>query len=145
MHKLPRVVLDTNVFVSGLINPHGQPAQVLFAHERDEITLLVTPALMSEIGQVLRRPAIQRRHGLSDSQLSTLLLRIIGSAEVVTPHADLPITCRDPKDDKFLAAALGGRADYLLTGDDDLLSLDGMPELGALRIVTVRAFLDSFA
>lgn len=145
MQAPPRVVIDTNVFVSGLINPHGLSAQVLFAQERGALALLVAPALMSEVGQVLRRPVIQRRHGLSDSQLSPLLRRIIGSAEVVAPLVDLPITCRDPKDDRFLAAALGGHAEYLLTGDDDLLSLNGAPELGALQIITVRAFLDLVA
>lgn len=48
---------------------------------------------------------------------------------------------RDPKDVMILASALSGRAHYIVTGDDDLLSLDGAPALGALRIVTVRDFL----
>lgn len=144
MQAPTRVVIDTNVFVSGLINPHGQPAQILFARERGMLTLLIAPALMSEVGQVLRQPIIQRKHGLSDSQLSRLLLRIIRSAEVVPLLADLPITCRDPKDDKFLAAALGGNAEYVLTGDEESLSRNGAPEVITLQIITVSDFLDRF-
>jgi putative PIN family toxin of toxin-antitoxin system len=145
MQTPPRVILDTNVFVSGLINPHRQPAQVLSAYENGALTLLLVPALVSELGRVLRRPAIQCRHGLSESQLSGFLLRIISSADVVSPLADLPITVRDPKDEMFLAAALGGHADYILTGDADLLSLNGASELGTLQIVTVSAFLDTLS
>ena len=57
------------------------------------------------------------------------------------PRDALPIHCRDPKDDPVLACALGGHADYIVTGDADLLELAGHPDLGALRILTPRVFL----
>ncbi len=117
MQRPPRVVIDTSIFVSGLINPHGQPARVLFAQEHGQIHLLTAPALMSEVGQVLRRPHIQARHRLSDTRLSAFLLRVLTSSEVVTPLTDLPLTSRDPKDDMFLAVALGGAAEYLVNRD----------------------------
>jgi predicted nucleic acid-binding protein len=60
----------------------------------------------------------------------------------VTPRRRLPVHIRDPKDERVLAAALGGRADYLVTGDDDLLVLNGDPRIRTLKIVTVREFLD---
>ena len=58
---------------------------------------------------------------------------------VLTPT--LPIPVRDPKDEKILAAAIGGRAAFLVTGDKDLLVLRGHPDLGVLRIVTAVEFL----
>ena len=61
------------------------------------------------------------------------------------PLAVLPVHCRDPKDDMVLACALGAQAAYLVTGDADLLALDGDPALGRLRIVTPRQFLALFA
>ncbi len=145
MQRPPRVVIDTNIFVSGLINPHGQPARVLFAQEHGQIHLLTAPALMSEVGQVLRRPHIQARHRLSDTRLSAFLLRVLTSSEVVTPLTDLPLTSRDPKDDMFLAVALGGAAEYLVSRDDDLLSLRDASELGTLQIVTPAELLDFLA
>ncbi len=53
------------------------------------------------------------------------------SAITPLPLAALPVHCRDPKDDPSLAAALGGNADYIVTGDADLLVLDGHSTLGA--------------
>ena len=58
-----------------------------------------------------------------------------------SPVCTLPVHVRDPKDAKILALALGGNADYLVTGDDDLLVLNGDPRLGKLQIVTVHTFL----
>lgn len=97
---------------------------------------------MSEVGQVLRRPHIQARHRLSDTRLSAFLLRVLTSSEVVTPLTDLPLTSRDPKDDMFLAVALGGAAEYLVSQDDDLLSLRDASELGTLQILTPAELLD---
>jgi PIN domain len=57
------------------------------------------------------------------------------------PLSQLPLHSRDKKDDKFLACALGGNCDYLVTEDDDLLVLNGKPELGKIQIGTAYEFL----
>lgn len=59
------------------------------------------------------------------------------------PIEAVPVTVRDTKDIHLRAAALGGNADYLITGDDDLLVLNGDPALGRLRIVTVRTYFNA--
>ncbi len=59
----------------------------------------------------------------------------------VIPAETLPVTVRDPKDIHLLAAAVGGHADYLIMGDEDLLVLDGTPALSPLQILTVRMYL----
>jgi predicted nucleic acid-binding protein len=63
------------------------------------------------------------------------------ATERVTPLDSLPLHSRDPKDDKLLALALGGNADYLITGDQDLLVLNDNPGLENLRIITAAVFL----
>jgi hypothetical protein len=118
----PRAVLDTNVIVSGLISPQGFPAAILKAFRSGRFTLLSSPPVNEEIIEVLNRPRIRDRYGLGDRifDVSFILWEL---AELVIDLPDVRV-CSDPKDDKFLATAIGGRADYLVTGDvGDLLYL----------------------
>jgi putative PIN family toxin of toxin-antitoxin system len=94
------------------------------------------------VQEVLSRPEIARRYNLSDEAKAHLLFLIDTLALQAPLRQRLPIHVRDPKDDHLLAAALGGKADYLVTGDADLLTLDRDPKLPNLRILSVRSFLD---
>jgi hypothetical protein len=71
--------------------------------------------------------------------------RMRAEGERVEPTGTIPVAVRDPEDVHLLAAALGGNAAYLVTGDADLPILNGDPALGPLRIVAARAFLDALA
>ena len=118
----PRVVLDTNVFVSGLINPHGPPAAILRALRAKQFTLVSSPPINEEIIEVLNRPHLRDRYGLG-GRIFDVAFILWGVAELVTNPPEVRV-CSDPDDDKFLAAAVGGRADYLVSGDvGDLLQL----------------------
>jgi putative PIN family toxin of toxin-antitoxin system len=135
----PRAVLDTNVFVSGLISPKGPPARILMALRSARFTLVSSPPVNEEIIEVLSRPTIRDRYGLGD--------RIFDVSFILWEVADLVINLpnvqvsSDPDDDKFLATAVAGRADYLVTGDvGDLLSLR---EYKGVRIVSPREFVSS--
>lgn len=133
----PRAVVDTNVFVSGLINPAGKPAAILKALRSRRFTLVSSPPINEEIIEVLNRPRIRDRYGLGERifDVSFILWEV---AELVI---DLPSVrvCSDPDDDKFLATAMGGRADYLVTGDvGDLLPLG---EYKGVAIVSPRYFV----
>ena len=141
--KAPRVVLDTNVFVSAFINRTGAPARVLEAWHDGRFTLVTTEPLVEEFAGVLRRPLFRTRYGITDAEAVTLVNLVLHRGVLVTPRRRLRIRSRDPKDDRLLAAAAGGRADYLVTGDLDLLELRGEPALGTTDIVTPRAFLES--
>jgi putative PIN family toxin of toxin-antitoxin system len=141
MQAKPRVVLDTNLFISGLISPTGTPHQLLRLWEEEQITLLTSAELISEVARVLQRPAIRQKYHLDDKRISALVTSLSQATESVTPQTSLPVHSRDPKDDKLLALALGGNADYLITGDNDLLVLDGDPALEHLRIITAALFL----
>jgi putative PIN family toxin of toxin-antitoxin system len=141
--KPPRVVLDTNLFVSALISPTGTPNQLLQLWEGGRIILLTSSELLDEVDSVLHRASIQERYQLAEERIERLLTRLRLTAEWVMPlNRPLPLHSRDPKDDKLLALALGGNADYLITGDQDLLDLDGEPALENLPIITATAFLE---
>jgi hypothetical protein len=132
----PRAVLDTNVFVSGLISPTGKPAAILRALRLGRFTVVSSPPINEEIIEVLNRPRLRDRYGLGDRifDVSFILWEV---AELVIDLPDVRV-CRDPDDDKFLAAAVGGRADYLVTGDvGDLLHLHKYKDV---TIVSPREF-----
>jgi predicted nucleic acid-binding protein len=84
---------------------------------------------------------MQVRYRVSRRDRERVLRRLDRSAEWVLPLVNLPLPVRDPKDERVLGTALAVNADYLETGDDDLLVLAGDPRLGDLTIVTVVAFL----
>jgi putative PIN family toxin of toxin-antitoxin system len=136
--KPVRATVDANLFVSGLIG-RGLPTQLLRAWQARRFRMVTARPLREEIAGVLARPKF-RRHGLTPER-SAGILDALAAADQATLLPTLPVTVRDPADAKYLACALGGQADYLVTGDEDLLVLDGLPALGALRIVTVRTFL----
>lgn len=133
----PRAVLDTNVFVSGLISPLGFPAATLKALRSGRFTLLSSPPINKGIIEVLNRPRIRDRYGLGDRifDVSFVLWEV---AELVINLPEVRV-CSDPDDDKFLATAVGGRADYLVTGDvGDLLHLR---EYKGVAIISPRDFI----
>lgn len=135
-----RVLIDTNVFISYLLNPHSAGAvQGIFkAWMEDEYTLLVPETLLDEIlVTVNSKPRLRTR--IPPEILKEFLSTIQTFSEEVPRIADpIPAVTRDPKDDYLLAYALVGRADYLVTGDDDLLVLRG--QIKELNILSPRQF-----
>jgi len=133
----PRVVLDTNVFVSALISPQRYPAAILKALRSGLFTLLASPPVNEEIIEVLNRPRIRDRYGLGERifDVSFILWEV---AELVVHLPEVQV-CSDPDDDKFRATAVGGKADFLVTGDvGDLLHLR---EYKGVAIVSPREFI----
>ncbi|MDQ3700403.1 MAG: putative toxin-antitoxin system toxin component, PIN family [Chloroflexota bacterium] len=140
-----KAVVDTNLFVSALITRSGIPNALILAWRARRFQLLMSPAIRQEISTVLRRPRMRQRYGLAEEEMSTLLQLIDRRAIPVLLSTILPVTVRDPKDEMVLAAAIAGSADYLVTGDADLLVLHGDSRLGDLQIVTPRQFLERLA
>lgn len=112
----PRVVIDTNLFVRGLMGG-SVTRPVLEAWKQKRFTLVASEALLTEIVTVLARPKFRRFFSLADV---TELVQLIGEqGEITEPTMRLEL-CRDPKDNIFLEVAVAGQCDYLVTGDDDL-------------------------
>lgn len=138
--KKPRVVVDTNLFVSGIILPRGPLAQLLNLWLKQSFILVITAKLIGELNEVLHRPKIAR-YGITEERITSIMEFVKKKSERVTPLLSLPVTVRDPKDEKVLACALGGKVDYLITGDKDLLTLKDNPTLRPLKIIKVKDFL----
>jgi uncharacterized protein len=137
-----RVLIDTNVFISYLLSPHGAGAirAIFEAWSLGEFTLLLPEALLEEIQvTVTGRPHLSSKIPLE--VLEEFVATIKAFSEEIGRITDpIPAVTRDPKDDYLLAYALVGSADYLVTGDDDLLALDGT--IQELRILSPRQFAD---
>ena len=115
-----RVVVDTNVLVSAILFRSSQPAIVLRRVLQRE-TLLTSQAIFEEWHEVLSRPKFDR---YVVEALRTEFLETILNDAVWVEIQESVIACRDPKDDKFLALAVNGQADFIVTGDRDLLVLN---------------------
>jgi uncharacterized protein len=137
----PRSVVDTNLFVSGAISPRGAPRRLLEALYDQRFHLLLSKEQYGELSEVFRRPRLRKLFRYSRDELAALFA-LVAAAPPVTPVIAIPVQVRDPKDIKILAAALGGDADYLVTGDGDLLEHRDDPRLGKLQIVTAAEFLN---
>lgn len=124
-----RIVADTNVVVSAFLWG-GIPRQVLDAVRAHEATLYTSPALLAELTEVLAREKFAPRFEATGLTPARLLDRYRALATLIEP-APLPTpVTRDPDDDPILACALAARADLIVSGDDDLLSLgdyEGIP------------------
>ena len=135
---MTRAVLDTNVWVSGLLWK-GAAHTVIQAVRDGELVCISSPALIAELAEVLSRTKfatillraqLSRNDLLADMRLMT---------EIMEP-APLPNpVCRDPDDDHVLALALAAQAEFIVSGDDDLLTLH---TFGGIAIVSPAAAIE---
>ncbi|NOZ21907.1 MAG: putative toxin-antitoxin system toxin component, PIN family [Planctomycetes bacterium] len=109
-----RIVLDTNVLVSGLLSPFGPPAEIMRMVSSGDLTLCLDARLLSEYADVLRRPKFQFEEG----KIAALLDQIEHDGLLVAP-GPLPQSLPDPDDEAFLAVAIAGDAECLVTGNLD--------------------------
>lgn len=129
-----RVVFDTNVWISTAFWRESVPARATrVARNRDKI--IMTFETLEELGIVLRRQRFDRYLDLADRL--DFLAKLSKDVIMIAPSEPIG-QCRDPKDDKFLEAAVWGNADCIVTGDADLLVLH--PFRG-IRICTPTDFL----
>lgn len=138
------VTLDTNVIVSGIILARGNPALILSLWKKHSFTLILSSDILEELKETLRRLKIAKHYDISPDRIknSTKLLR--KKSRIVLPvpiSSSIPL--RDQKDAEILGTALSGKADYLVTGDKDLLVLEGDSHIGSLHIVTPKQFFES--
>jgi putative PIN family toxin of toxin-antitoxin system len=139
-----RAVVDTNLLVSYLLT-HRPPIATLIDHPlaRDDYLLVTAPELLAELDRVLRYPKLQRYYTEKDrTRFVALVMALSELVELPTsPEGQtiIPRICRDPDDDRVIACAIAGRADVIVSGDDDLLNLE---QVGDIPILTAAQFLD---
>jgi uncharacterized protein len=127
-----RVILDTNIWVSGFAYPASVPGRILQVWRMGGLSVMLSHYILDEIAQVLPRLP---RHGLSSADIRNLVDSMVLMAEVVEPTLRAVDAVRDAKDQPILDLLVSTKADYLITGDKDLLALaDRYP------IITATAF-----
>ena len=138
MRPVPRVVLDTNVVLSALLFAQGRLARLRLAWQQASFHPLVSKATAAEFMRALTYPKFK----LTAEEQRELLADYLPYCTSIVLPAKPPRAppCRDPFDVPFLQLAVVGKADYLVTGDKDLLSLNGRIRC---PVVTAEALLTS--
>jgi len=130
----PRIVIDNNALVSRLLLPSSVPARAV-RKAVETAQILVTDATLMELAEVLSRPKFDPYVSVGERQEFLRLLTRVGEMVVVTLKVKV---CRDPKDDAVLEAAVNGRANLIVTGDKDLLTLH---EFHRIAVLSPSAYL----
>jgi putative PIN family toxin of toxin-antitoxin system len=130
---MKRVVLDTNIIISSVLG--GALVLILEKWDEKKFTVVVTTDVISEYFEVLNRP----KFNLKQETIDKITRYIYHFSEFVVPEEQIRFVEDDPKDDKFLEAAVSGKVDFIVSGDSHLLAIK---EFRSIPIITGREFLD---
>ena len=131
------VVLDVNQLVSSLLSTRGLQRQLIDAWRQRTFLLLLAPGGIDEVAAVLARPKIRKKYPIPPQDVDAFL-HLLRADSLLLPHTPAPGVCRDPSDDYLLVCAAAGDANYLVTGDGDLLAVG---RYRGVTILTAREFL----
>jgi uncharacterized protein len=135
-----RIVIDTNVIVSGILSRKGAPAELLNAWRERRFLLLSSSTIVAEVRTVPQYPRIYNKYHLSDDDIEQTIALLEHDALLVAGDTNVAgSVLDDPKDEMFLACALDGQADVVVSGDHHLLDLGNFRDI---PIITARQFLD---
>ena len=118
-----RVVIDTNLLITYLA--------------QGDFVMLSSPELLAELDRALSYPRLQQFYDQDTRRRFVALIAQL--SEIQDLPDEIPAISRDPDDDKFIACAIAGRADFLVSGDQDLLTLK---QVGDVRIIRARELLE---
>jgi putative PIN family toxin of toxin-antitoxin system len=135
-----RALIDTNIFIRAVIKPTGTVGPVLERLRNGEFAAIYTEPILDELLAKLALPRIREKYRIGDDDVDRLLGLLALRGEIVNPSRSVR-ACRDPEDDMFIEAALEGNAEWVVTGDGDLLTFE---KFEGVRFVTPRTFLQAF-
>ena len=115
-----RVVLDTNVLVSGFAYPGSVPGRIVATWQQGGLKVVLSHSILDEMVRVLPR---LKRIQMTPAEIRDLADGVMFLAELVEPENTTQTDLRDPADQPVLATLISAKADYLITGDKDLLAL----------------------
>ena len=131
---MTRVVIDTNVLVSALICD-GKPRRLVLKLLHEHTVILSRP-MLTELADVISRD----KFTISSSQVDRFLSSLIRMSKIVSDHNRFKVILQDPADDVVLNAAYTGRADFIVTGDRHLLTLE---QFKKTKILNVNEMLET--
>jgi putative PIN family toxin of toxin-antitoxin system len=133
-NKVSRIIIDTNLWISFLITKNFTKLdEIIFSKK---CVLVFSKELLEEFLTVAKRPKFRRF--FSSSDIEEILETIQEYAEFIEVTSKIEV-CKDPKDNFLLSLSMDGSADFLLTGDNDLLMLT---KFRKTEIITISDFLD---
>lgn len=133
-----KVVVDTNQFVSSFLSKRGASARLIRMWREGVFLLVTTPAILREVGSVLRYPRIAKITRMSPEEVDAFVALMRRRAIMVYETPPVDVVQRDPADNIFLACAAASGADYVVSGDHHLLEVGSYQNI---PIITVRELL----
>ncbi len=130
-----RVVIDTNVLVSTLIN--DGPSRKLVLNLLEEHTVIVSRRMLAELADVV----IRDKFAIKNSQVDRFLSILLKKSKIVSDTPHFKVVSEDPDDDKVLDTAYNGKADYIVTGDRHLLALKRFKRTQILTVTQMLKIL----
>jgi putative PIN family toxin of toxin-antitoxin system len=140
-----KIVLDTNVFLSGILSPNRAPAKILDLVLSGKCKLVSSPQIIQEIQQVTQYPGIiklMKRRKIRAEELADAILKILRVSAITPGAVQVQGVCPDPQDDMFLASALEGQADFIISGDQHLLNLKTYQGIQIVNPATFLALME---
>jgi len=132
--KFLKVIIDTNLWISFLITKsHSQIDNLLI---NKKIRIIFSEELLTEFFDVIQRPKLNKYFSPNDNKELLDVFDFYGDLVKVKSRIE---QCRDPKDNFLLSLAVDSKADYLLTGDNDLLEIG---QIGKTKIQTITEFTE---
>ena len=131
--------MDTNLFISALLTAKGNPARILNRWKAGYFDLVISLPILKETKRVILYPKIRKRLNWTDGEINEFLLGLAQFSFMVSGESKVDVIKDDPTDNKYLACALEGNADYIVTGDQHLLRVG---EYKGTKIISPKEFLD---
>ena len=132
-----KIVLDTNVWISGLIWG-GRPAEIITAAEDNRLSILISEEIIAEISRVLNYPKLKDAYQPTGLNREDLIETIIKIGKIVKVMKKLNVVHEHPADNKFIECAWASKANYLVSGDKHVLRINAYKKT---KILTVNDFL----
>ena len=133
-----RVVIDTNLVISGTAKSNTIPHSLLEGWRKKEFLLITSIPILSEIKEVLDRKEIQSHFFLKPEDIQDMIQALSTQTIITSGALEVDIVKDDPDDNKFIAAAIEGSASYIISGDRDLLDIG---DYEGIKIMKARNFL----
>lgn len=140
---MTRIVIDTNILVSAILTPEGNPAKILKLVLEGKLNLIISPAILEETRQVFNYPKLVKlleKNKITSVEVDGFLDKMSKIAVITPGKLEINAIPEDPADNKIIACALEGGADYIISGDHHLTDLKIFQ---GIKIVGPAAFLKS--
>ena len=134
-----KIVIDANLFASALRKPDSNPGKILDLVQQNQVELILSPAVIKEIKRILLYPKIKKYHRKTPEEIDAYFEDILMFAWIVEGNETVEVIKDDPTDNKYLACAFEGEADYIVSGDRHLLNIENYQ---GIEIIKAKAFLN---